>query len=82
MGVDRRSGHGTDELILINVLPLWKSSTCARGKPVPLPADFAAVLLNIFAPVRNRKHLQEVAMKMPRGRAVGELLYPASMRSG
>ena len=26
---------------------------------MPLPADFAAVLLNIFAPVRNRKHFSK-----------------------
>jgi hypothetical protein len=50
---------GTDELILIKVLPLWKPSTCARGNPLPVPADFVAVLLNIFALVRNRKHLAD-----------------------
>jgi hypothetical protein len=53
-----------------------------RGEPLPVTADFVATLLNNFAPVRNRKHLQEVATKMPRRRAVGEPLYPASMRSG
>jgi hypothetical protein len=51
--------RGADELILI-IFSLCGSLRPVRGGiPLPVPADFVAVLLNIFASVRNRKHIPD-----------------------